>query len=72
MSGTILTEVEKDREASCRTLACPNCHAKPRILCSHGRSRAGHQLKSSISHTGRYLAAVDAGLVPEFAGGWHG
>lgn len=63
MSAT-LTASEKEREDRVRTLVCPGCGAKPRERCG--------SLWAVTSHTGRYLAAVDAGLVPEFAGGWRG
>jgi hypothetical protein len=67
-----LTEREKDWESSCRTRPCPNCHAKPGKACRFVAGNGSGNYYNFISHTGRYLAAVDVGLVPEFAGGWRG
>jgi len=70
--GAILTEAEKDREASCITVACPVCGSRPGRRCSYGLSTSRRSRWNVCSHTGRYLAAVDAGLVPPLTGDWRG
>lgn len=69
MNGhNILTDREKDRESSCQTLPCPNCGAVPGRRCAWGMNKDGRSLRVATSHTGRYLAAVAAGLVPGLIG----
>lgn len=58
-----LLEEELDREDLVRTLRCPTCGVKAGCRC---RWRKGEE--PWTSHTGRYNAAVKAGLVPEMAG----
>ena len=67
-----LAEREKDWESSCRTQPCPNCHAPGGKACTFVAGNGSGNYYGVISHTGRYLVAVDAGLVPELAGGWRG
>ncbi len=63
-----LTVSEKEREDLVRTCRCPNCGAEPRKPCGYGRSRAGHRITIPTSHTGRYVEAQKAGLVPPWRG----
>lgn len=70
LPGPVLADVEIDRESSCRTLHCPNCEAIPRRLCAYGFHPSGRIRRAVTSHTGRYLMAVAAGLVPPMPGGW--
>jgi hypothetical protein len=72
MSGLVLSRIEQRREEKVQRVACPNCEAVPGGLCYFGLTAKGWRLRSPCSHTGRYLVAVDARLVPRLAGGWHG
>lgn len=67
-TGGTLLEVERDREDLVRTLDCPNCGATPRRRRCYGTTTDDRNKIGSVSHTGRYRAAVAAGLVPAFAG----
>lgn len=58
-------ETEKARDDKVRQVPCPVCGAQPRRRCSG-------EWTMTVSHTGRYLVAVDADLVPPLAGSWTG
>jgi hypothetical protein len=66
--SAILTVSEKEREDKVRTLPCPNCAAKAKHPCTYGLSSAGARITIPTSHTGRYVAAQEAGLVPPWRG----
>lgn len=72
MNGLVLTHREERREVKVIRFPCPNCGVGPGKPCDFGYSTKGFRLRSPCSHTGRYLAAVDAKLVPALPGGWHG
>jgi hypothetical protein len=60
-------EQERRRELATRQLPCPQecCDAEVGEKCLSDNLDLGNQF-SQWSHTGRYLAAVDLGLVPPF------
>jgi hypothetical protein len=64
-----LTTVEEIRERAARTLRCPVCDAAPGHACEGPRKNTGHRNPLTVAHTGRYNAAVKAGLVPALPGG---
>jgi len=66
--SAILTVSEKEREDQVRTRTCPNCGAEPMRACTYGLSSAGSRVVIPTSHTGRYVAAFEAGLVPPWRG----
>lgn len=59
-------EVERQREALVRTLGCPQCGSMSGEKCVYIVSTGRGESNEQHSHTPRYLAAVDAGLVPPF------
>jgi hypothetical protein len=67
-TGGQLTRSEAEREDNVRQVACPLCHMPAGQRCENGRTRDGRARVEPASHTARYLAAVDAGLVPQMAG----
>lgn len=68
-----LTEVEETLESKVRHRSCPTCAADRGQPCNFGLNRDGRRITTvPSSHTSRYLQAVEAALVPPFAGGWNG
>lgn len=66
--SAILTVSEKEREDLVRTVVCPNCAAKATQSCTYGLSKSGARVVIPTSHTGRYVVAQEAGLVPPWRG----
>lgn len=64
-------ETERMRDDLVKQVWCPVCGAQPRWRC-YGEEGLGRRAVMSVSHTGRYLVAVEAGLVPPLAGSWTG
>lgn len=58
---------ERERDESIRHVTCPTCSAPPPHACIEVRAD-GTDYRMGTGHTGRYLAAVDAGLVPPLRG----
>jgi hypothetical protein len=60
-------EQERLRELLVRSIPCPqpDCDAEVDEKCLSTNEDAGNQF-SQWSHTGRYLAALELGLVPPF------
>jgi hypothetical protein len=58
-----LLPVERTRESEVRRVPCPNCRRQPGRPCQYDQERVPWS-----SHTGRYLLAVAAGLVPPLVG----
>jgi hypothetical protein len=67
MSVTLTTS-EKEREDLVRTQPCPDCGAGRKRPCEYGTNKLGHRIVMPTSHTGRYISAVGAGLVPPWVG----
>ena len=65
-----VSHIEEERDVRVRAVACPNCHVPPRTLCDWGRGKAGALIRNPCSHTGRYIVAMELGLVPHFVGAW--
>lgn len=62
--GQTQSLAEWRREKAVRTVPCPVCGEQPERHCDYGEESF-----ATFAHTGRYEAAVEAGLVPAFAGG---
>jgi len=58
--------VDRAREVCVRMVACPICSARAGSYCHYDGETEVCQ--SAYSHTGRYLAAVERGLVPAMPG----
>jgi len=54
-----VAQIEARRERTVRAVDCPICGAEPGNVCDETPDH---------SHTGRYLAAVERGLVPAMPG----
>lgn len=67
-TGGQLTRSEQEREDAVRQLTCPLCQAVAGQRCNNGLTKDGRARVEPASHTARYLAAVEAGLVPQLAG----
>lgn len=68
MTGGLLMPTEQERDDKVRRLPCPVCRAAEGDECEDGLTAIGCRKVMNSSHTARYLAAVDAGLVPQLAG----
>jgi hypothetical protein len=63
-----LLDREKERDDIVRTVVCPCCGAGPVSACDFGTTEGGKKMWSHSSHTGRYNAAAESGLVPRLPG----
>lgn len=68
ISGGQLTLSEQNRDDRVRLLECPTCHAPIDQACSDGLTVTGRVKPLASSHMARYLAAVEAELVPQMLG----
>lgn len=65
--GIRVMRTERERDDAIRRVQCPNCSAPPPYACIDVRDD-GTDYRMATGHTGRYLAAVEAGLVPPLVG----
>jgi hypothetical protein len=68
MTGGQLVDAEQERDDRVRTLPCPLCGVAKGFECDDGVTAIGRRKVLKSSHTARYLAAVEAGLVPPLRG----
>ncbi len=61
-----MTDVEQDREDAVQKVTCPVCKSKPGKKCR--MNDLARYTNGMRSHTGRYLLAASAGLVPLLPG----
>lgn len=67
-SGGQLTASEQERDNLVQQLPCPDCGVAQGVRCCFGLKADGQPKVPQSCHTGRYLLAVEAGLVPPWAG----
>ena len=63
-----ILRTERERDDLVRQVACTVCHVPAGVRCDAGINKVGQRIYMPASHTGRYLVAVEAGLVPQMAG----
>lgn len=63
-----ILRTERERDDLVRQIPCTTCHVPAGDRCDNGVNKLGQRIFMPASHTARYLAAVDAGLVPQLAG----
>lgn len=68
MTGGALMPTEQERDDRVRRLPCPVCPAGKGRECEDGLTAIGQRKVMKSSHTARYLAAVEAGLVSQMPG----
>lgn len=68
MNGGRLMPTEQERDDKARQLPCPVCGSGKGVECEDGFTVTGVRKILKSSHTARYMAAVEAGLVPQLAG----
>lgn len=59
---------ERERDDLVRRVPCGTCGVDVAVRCYNGVNKLGQVIFMPASHTARYLAAVEAGLVPQLAG----
>lgn len=59
---------ERERDDLVRQVPCTTCWVETGVRCAAGVNGLGQQIFMPASHTARYLAAAEAGLVPPLVG----
>ncbi len=59
---------ERERDDLVRQVPCTSCGVVVGVRCDNGINKTGQRIYMPLSHTARYLAAVEAGLVPPLVG----
>lgn len=68
LTGGLLMPTEQERDDKVRRVPCPVCGVGRGLECEDGLTAIGCRKVMTSSHTARYLAAVEAGFVPQMAG----